>query len=65
MRKNKHGLELQIDLRGICAGDARAIGYLRVLRREIFETDQELLDYFRLKYDGDVAEVLRGFQWKD
>lgn len=64
MLKNNRNLELKIDLRGICTGDSRAVGYLRVLRREIFETDQELLDYFRLKNDGDAAKVLKGFQWK-
>lgn len=45
MRKNT-GLDLRVDMIGMVTGCARSIGYARFLRREVFESAQEMCAYF-------------------
>lgn len=60
MKKNTKHFDLRICVESIAKGVTNEIRYAQVLRREIFETDEEFRLYFGLKIDAPVLSIIFG-----
>lgn len=60
MKKNIHHYELRIDARAIVTGDTRARRYAETLRRDIFESADEMVRYFCAA--GDLEQFIRNIE---